>query len=407
MTQPLRPTAEKGSSGWAIGLWFALVVPSLFITQKFLGWSGAGVYAALAGVAVAAFRRARWDPGSVRQRSTLWLAVATLGLLALAFFLFYPRVNSHVAGLGSDDDDAYNVGALALLAGRSPYLQRTYLGNVLHQLPGAFVIAAPFVLLGTSALQNLFWLPLFFVAVKVETGDGRSALRLAWLVLAFSPTVIHQVITGTGHAANTIYVLLGLWWLTRTTHRDVAAVGWGVALASRANFLLLVPLAFGWLRQRHGWVAASRAMLLTLATVAGLTLPFYLYDPGNFGPLEAADRLLRFNALVPYAGQALLLLAGALSVGLASRRQDTKTLFQNCALVQALPPVAGTVLGSVQFGRPDLAYAAYGSFFTWFALMSYACAAMYQSGYRPSFSGEERARTRLTEFGLPRKLTSG
>ena len=70
------------------------------------------------------------------------------------------------------------------------------------------MLAAPFVLLGTSALQNLFWLPLFFVAIRKEA-NSRTALQLA-LVLVLSPGVMHEVVTGTGYASNTIYVLLGL-----------------------------------------------------------------------------------------------------------------------------------------------------------------------------------------------------
>ena len=77
--------------------------------------------------------------------------------------------------------------------------------------------------------------------------------------------------------------------------RDVAAIAWGVTLASRANFLLLVPLAFGYLRQHAGWRAAIRAMSLTCATAACLTVPFWLHDRGDFGPLEAASRLLVFR----------------------------------------------------------------------------------------------------------------
>jgi hypothetical protein len=365
----------RNAVGWRIGLWLALVFPSLFVTQKFLGWGGAAAYAILAAVAVMLWRRSSGDfPGS--NRTTFWLAVATFVVVAMAFLLVYPSVNSHMPGAGSDDDDAYNVGALALVSGHSPYLQKTYLGNVLHQLPGAFILALPFVLLGTSALQNLFWLPMFFLAVKTETGDARLAVRLAWLVLVFSPTVMHQIVTGTGHAANTIYVLLGLWWLMRTSHRDVAAVAWGVALASRANFLLLVPLSFGWLRQQHGWSAALRATSLTCLTVAVLTLPFYLHDPLNFGPLEAADRLLRFNSLFPYAAETILFLTAALAVSLSCLPLTAKTVFQNCALVQAVPVVAGTVLGTLQKSQPDLAYAAYGTFFAWFALM-----AIHQRGY--------------------------
>src|SRR5262249_36566624 len=157
----------------------------------------------------------------------------------------------------------------------------TYLGNQLHQLPGAFLMAAPFVLLGTSALQNLFWLAAFFWAMRVEANSKRLALALWLLVLVGRPTVLHQVVTGTGHLSNAIYVTLGLTWLTRTTHRYAAAAGWGVALASRVNFMLLLPAAAGWLYQTCGAKVAARAVFITIAVCASLCLPFYFNDPGH------------------------------------------------------------------------------------------------------------------------------
>ena len=368
-----------------LGLWFALVFPSLFVTQKFLGWGGTAAYVVLAAGAVVVWRRSlTYRPAS--NRTVRWLAFITLALVIAAFVVGYPRFNSHLPGQGSDDDDANTVGALALVAGHSPYAEQTYLGNELHQLPGAFVLALPFALVGTSAIQNLFWLPVFFLAVRAELRNDRAALSLAWLVLAFSPTVMHQVITGTGHAANTIYVVLGLWWLLRTSHRDVAAIAWGVTLATRANFLLLIPIAFGALQQRYGLKPAVRAMTFTLATFVFMTLPFYLHDPQKFGPLQAADRLLRFDRLIPYAGETILLLAAAVAIVLARAQMDTPKVFRNCALVQGIAPVLGTALGTFQKGTPDLSYATYGTFFSWFAFMGIASQALYQYGHRTSVS---------------------
>jgi hypothetical protein len=350
----------------AAAVWLALVAPSLFIVHKYAGSSGAAGYAALAATAVIAAPRIRVT-GSARGR--LALAIGAFAVIAIAFAVFYPSVDVHTPGRGSDDDDAYNVGVRALVHGRSPYNETTYLGNVLHQLPGAFVLAAPFALAGTSALQNLVWLPLFFLAVRKDSGDA-AALRLSWLVLAMSPTVLHQVITGTGHAANTIYVALGLWWLTRTRHPNAAAAVWGVAVASRANFLVLLPLAFGWLKQQRGSRAAATATACTVATAAALVLPFYANDPAHFGPLEAADRLLRFNAVIPYAGTAVGVVMVAAAVFLSRRPMNRAALFRNCAIVQSVPVIAGTSLSG--WGRPALVYATYGTFAAWFVFISAA-----------------------------------
>jgi hypothetical protein len=339
----------------------------LFIVHKYLGWEAAVAYPIVVAAVVALNPRL---PAHLPDRTLFRLALITFLLVVIAFVVVYPIANTNEAGRGSDDDNTLNLGASALLAGRFPYSQTTYLGNPLHHFAGAFVLAAPFVLLGTSALQNLFWVPMFFLAVRAETKDSRRALELAWLVLALSPAVMHDIVTGTGYASNAIYVALGLWWLVRTPWPDIGAIAWGVALASRANFLFLVPLAFGWLRQHVGLRAAVRAMVVTCLTVALLTVPFYVHDPRNFGPLDAASRLIRFDTLLPHLGIALAATIAVLSVACSLTAMDAAALFRNCALVQAFPVVAGIVLSSVQDRQLNLSYARYGAFFAWFMLMA-------------------------------------
>jgi len=342
----------------------------LALLIKYSGWSGTIGYAVIVAVVTA---RVAGRYRLMTPRAAGVLAAVTWLAAVIIFALVYPRVNLQVAGIGSDDDDALNLGARALLNGQSPYAQTTYLGNALHHLPGAFVLAMPFVLAGTSALQNLFWIPLFFLAVKAETGNAGLALGLAWLVLALSPAIAWEIATGTGYSSNTISVLLGLWWLCRSRRRDLAAVVWGIALASRANFLFIVPLAFGWFRQQFGWLVAARITAIACATSALLTVPFYMHDAAHFGPLEAADRLFRFDAVQRGVGAVLLASIGVLAVGLSLRKMDRIALFRNCALVQAWPVVAGIVAATLAGRSLDLAYVRYGAFFAWFVLMAVAC----------------------------------
>jgi hypothetical protein len=352
-------------------LYAALVLPSLFIVQKFIGSAGASAYAAFVALLVVGWRHVP-PPGSARRE--LLLALALVAAVIVVFVWFFPRVNVHLPLQGSDDDDAYDLGARALLSGRSPYAERTYLGNVLHQFAGAFILAIPFVLMGTSALQNVFWLPLFFVAARTEIRDGR-AVHLAALALVASPVILYHVATGTGHCANAIYAALGLWWLIRTErHRDAASVAWGVALASRANFVFLLPFAFAWVRKRFGLTAAARSAALTTVTIALLTAPFYLSRPSDYGPLEASNRLTRFDALLPHAGVVLIFVMGLLALWLAARAVNVAELFRNAAIVQAFPVVAGTVLGAIQWQTIDLVYLEYLVFALWFALMGFLAA---------------------------------
>ena len=366
--------AEESRRGDTFGLLFvysALVLPSLFIVDKLISRQGTMAYAGVVALLVAASRRI---PPPCTRRGELVLAFALCLALVIVFAAFYQRVNVQLPGAGSDDDDAYNIGARALLHGRSPYLERTYLGNVLHQFAGAFILAMPFVLIGTSALQSLFWIPLFFLVARLECRDGR-AIHLAALTVFASPVVMHQVATGTGHIANTIYVALGLWWLCRADrHRYVASVAWGVTLASRANFLFLVPFAFEWIRRRAGVKEAIGSSTLTLVTVAVLTLPFYFAEPGNFGPLEAADRLTRFDVMLPHASLVMMIGMAATACWLASQAPTLATVFKYCAIVQAIPVLAGTALGFIQWHVVDLAYLSYLNFAAWFALMGWLLA---------------------------------
>lgn len=254
-----------------------------------------------------------------------------------------------------------------MMHGRSPYGVLTYLDNPIHHLPGALLLAAPFVWLGTSALQNLFWLVLLFSVWRRELGSTAAALPWFWLLIVGSPVVLHQVITGTGHVTNAIYVLLGLWWLVHSRNRTLPAAVWGVALASRANFLFLTPLAFGWLAQHEGWRQASRLLLTTIIVFAAMTLPLYVFDPQGFTPLEALDRISRFNEVFPLAQAALVAGLMLTSVVFALQSMSTPSdLWRGCAIVQSVPVVAGYLLGG------ETMFLQYGSFFLPFGVFAAA-----------------------------------
>ena len=64
-----------------------------------------------------------------------------------------------------------------------------------------------------------------------------------------------------------------------------ARVALALLVLARANFLLLLPLAFGWLVRARGWRTATAAVALASGAAAALSLPFYLYDPAGFTPL--------------------------------------------------------------------------------------------------------------------------
>ena len=353
-------------------LWCALALPSLSLVHQHGGWQGGLAYALLV------WPVALWVGGPGRRpdsppswSSERWLAAATWVAIVVLFAVVYPVADVQVPGRGSDADDALNIGVRAMLAGHSPYATTTYLGNELSPLPGALLLALPFVLLGTSALQNLLWIPVFFLAVARATGDRARALHLAWTVLLASPVVLHEVMTGGDHSANSVYVLLGMQWLLASGGRPLAAAAWGVTLASRANFLLLVLPVCGWLWRHHGRTTAVRAAAIALGVAGLLTVPFvWHHGLADFAPLHAVDRLTRFDAVVPQAGAMVLGTMLAAAGWLAFRPVTASGLLLGCAGLQAWPVLAAWDVGLLH----------YGVFASWFAVMALARSGQLTAG---------------------------
>jgi len=349
-----------------VWVWVALTVPAWPLVARYSGALGVACYSIAAGAALLlAPRIAALIP--VRRAMALWLAM--FAIVVVLFAVVYPRVNVHQPGAGSDDDDAHNIGAMALVAGESPYARTTYLGNELHQLPGSFVLSIPFALIGTSALQNVVCLPLFFLLLRRETRDARTPLVIALLSVLLSPAVLHQVATGSSYSWNAIWVLAGLWWVTARPSSLLAPLVLGVALCSRANFILLLAPLLGWLWRTHGPAVAMRIVGLAALVVAALAIPFYLTSDA-FGPLSVIDRWRDYDIVVPGAGVAVVIGMAMLSIGLAFFRAGRSGFFLQCALVQSFPVVAGLMLSWLMPADHDrLAMAYYGSFASWFVLI--------------------------------------
>ncbi len=348
-------------------LWLCLISPSSYVVEKFLGTTILVIYFVITAIVVAVLPYLRFR---VSERRARLFAIVVFAALIALFAIVYPIANTHRPDTGSDDDDALNVATRELLHGRYPYYPLTYLDNLIHSLPGGLLIAAPFVLMGSSALQNLLWFALFFFVLRRELSETFAALRWFLVMSILSPVVIHQLITGTEHVTNAVYVMLTLWWLLRARGKTLPAILWGVALSSRANFLFLIPIAFGWLGKRYGWKNSLKWMGLTCITFVAITLPFYFYDPAHFAPLDAASRLTWFEFVIPHAPWVISGAMGLLGLvfGLVPMKSGA-SLWVRCALVQAFPVIVGFLLGG------GLVYLAYSTFCVPFGILA---AAVYE-----------------------------
>jgi hypothetical protein len=374
---------HSSSTAPSIGLALCLLIPSTGTIQKYFGTQGALAYI-LVGLP-ALLLILRWILptfiSNLTEKQAFWLALLTFFFLVLAFAVLYPIANSGTINSGSYADEALNIAASELLHGRYPYYQKTYLGNLISPLPGAILFAAPFVLLGNSAYQNLFWLAVFFIfAIRYFKG-GVLALTLLWIILVFSPSVLQNLVTGVDYLANTIYVLLLMWWVIRSVS-DGTAPAWrkiissallGIGLSSRSNFLLLTPLLFSALVQNAGWKPAIKYTVVMCLSFLAVTIPFWLYDPQGFTPLIQQTKKVAQYPVLPFGGIIIPSVAGVIALALSFQRmnRDNVTLFRNCAIVQAFPVLCVIILSSLQAGSLFLILSGYGIFFLFFGALAF------------------------------------
>ena len=366
-----------------IGLTASLIIPSLWLPQKYLGNIGVVVYILAVSLGLLFCKKYILANlvSNMTNQQTLWLTVTTFLIMLAILFAGYPIANSDSPDSGSDRDEALNIATTALLQGHYPYQDKTYLGNPISPLPGSLILAIPFVLLGNSAYQNLFWLFVFFVSMGSYLKDRRFALCLLGIIIVFSPVVLHEYVTGGDLLANSLYVLLFVIWTTHfipktsisSWQKVLLAALLGIGLASRANFVLLLPLVFSALGQRVGWRTSTKYLAITCLTFALITIPFYLYHPQGFSPLHTTNKLDQFHVILPFSGMIvpLVTLVLALLLSFYSKNSVMSILLRNCALVLALPVLCGTILKSILVGNLDLTFTSYGLSFLFFGTVAF------------------------------------
>jgi hypothetical protein len=368
-----------------IGFACLLLVPSFDMPLKYLGLPGLIGYfvVGLVGILVCYYFIVPKLSPIVTERVAVVLLLLTFIALIGIVAVIYPLANAGRFGGGSDMDDALIIGVTEILNGRYPYYQRTYLTTTLSPMPGAFILAIPFVVTGLVAFQNIVWLGAWVLTIKKFLGRYSYALLALWTVLAISPSAYQVLVTGSDHISNTLYVLIPMWLiigaLTASTVRPsvalISAILLGVGLSSRSNFMLVTPLFFSVLVQTAGWKPAIKYCAVVAVTFVAVTLPFYLYDPAGFAPLDhSVGRLQPFNQVLPGATVIVPLSTALLTGFLAFTRMgaDCVAFFRNAAIVQIFALYFPSILYAIWKDELSLymGAAGYGMFTLMFAATS-------------------------------------
>jgi len=369
----------------ALGFTASLLVPSIVVIHRYLGYAGVAVYAAIAGTALVALHGGAFDriaASLTPRRAAVLAAVMACGLVA-AFAVGYPLANSGIIGPGSDRDEHLNMGARELIEGRFPYYQigpEPY-DSIISQLPGALLLAIPFVLLGNGSYGNFFWLAAF-VAAAARAGHGfRAALLLLAVIFAFAPIVLNEFVIGGDLLGNAIYVLIFTLGVVELVPRgDVgvwpkgaAALALGVGLSSRGQFLLVLPLVASALVRRAGAREAARYTAIVCAGCAAVTAPFVLYDPGAFTPFETAG-FLQSDFAPPWWKFLMIGLCAAIAVVCALFWPVGRVvvLLRCATAVLAVPVLLAAGLRTYDLGALDLGMLGYGLSFLFFGALGFA-----------------------------------
>ncbi len=348
-----------------------------------------------------------------RLRARISPRAALIGLVLLhvallcAHLWVHPQIDTsgfRLFGLqfgASDGDDAIDLAITEALAGRYPYHATTFLGNPITPMPGSILLAVPFYVLGSSSIQSVFWLMIFFWAVAAHHRDWFTAAIVSFSVFVLSPNVIYQVLRGGDYITNSVSILVFSGLLLESTRRGHAswqralwALLLGVSLSSRLNFLPLLPLLLGALARASSLTGACSTLALVLAAFGALTVPAVLYDPSGFSPLHTLSKL-DVTGRLPWAPYLVALLAFALSTALAVRREsyELRVFMRDVFFIEAFLAVTGFVLASISSGRVNLDYPHFGVLFMFFGIFAFAPGSIpiSQESFVASFARTPRA----------------
>lgn len=232
----------------------------------------------------------------------MWLALAAVNLLV-----------PDEVDVRADRDDALDLAAWELIAGRDPWAVSTQIHETHHPSPGfgGIALAAPFaVVLRDSSWQNILWLALALVLVVRMAGMGSGVAAAALLVA--SPTFWNEWIFQSDLLVLGVKLAIGMLWGLYAMRSSgwlgftASAVFFAFALADRFLFLAVAVVvaasAFRGvpIRRTLPWLVISGG-----ATVALMAVPWLLAPGYRDQVLLNIAKSSEAGGVIPHAGAIL------------------------------------------------------------------------------------------------------
>jgi hypothetical protein len=220
----------------------------------------------------------------------------------------------------------------ALFRGEFPWAVKSHLGTNVSVFPGMQTLVLPFYLMGDVGLLQFAGIIGFVVLMVVRYRESGRPFFLLGILLAM-PSIQYQVLGRSDLLGNSIAIA----WLVYGSLRPGAAngwrlyawaVAWGVALSTRAIFIIPFIYVAWQIVDGRGLKAMIGVGLVVTATFAGTFLPFYLWDPELFwarNPYHVQSGYVSREVL-------LLVLVGTVIFGYFRRRSSATFLHTGATL---------------------------------------------------------------------------
>jgi hypothetical protein len=384
---PAINSSEAGKSRWVLGLLVAFT--SSGFVQKYTGVPGLLGYTA---VVCALFSLVPMPPKRFREsleHHFPLFAGAFLIALALIYLGLHHVEDGRGPGRSSDRDEGLEIAVTRLLSGENPYYSEHPVAGPLSLLPGAILLAVPFVLAGSVGLQNIFWLGVFLWICGRRLTNRGEFLSLLAVSLAASPSAQYEIISGGDMIANGAYALCFLilahdTWTNRDSpifHKLATAVLLGIGLASRANMIFLLPVLGAFVLRKTDWKQAFGSMTLVGMTYGFIVTSFYLIDPASFTPLKSREKIMFDGETLWWADEAILGLTATVMIVfflksiVETESASLRQLLSISTWITITPMIAMVILSSATQRKLDCRFMhdRFGLMYLCFAIAAAAC----------------------------------